>query len=519
MRKIYLAVMLCLLVAANAVGQTAKVTVHIASAGPYKGYVGINDPIAKFDPAENGSKGIALNSEQSGYQLIDVNVPHTVSLSLFYSTGKGQYADKSLYYNLFLTPGDDIQIKLDLTKKDGGIVVTGRGSNNSQPAIQKLTDIYDDALYRNDKMPNKAVKDFIRQQSLDVQILNNYITRYKPSQAFIAASKQNIAYYAAAKFFMLKTRNLDPSRHHGPWQKAQDSLFMNIPVQGNTFSGSRTPISKLNNDAALISYNYQQLLGSFLVREKERLWDESRTNPQAFYKEWYHTNVAKGKKLIDVEAKSLLMERIINKDFSGKTAEYMYAYLLQSNYYQSYYQNIDVLFDHFKQRYPHSSYIKWFEQPIAAIVKKQQQQLNDKMVFVANNGTKLNTLKDVIALNKGKAVFIDMWGTWCTACRADIEKDSEALRAHFKGKNVVFVYVANHDQKREQEWKKLIAYYHMEGMHILANERLTNSIMNSIKATGFPSYLIIKKDGTYKGAKSQYPLDLQITESELQAAL
>ena len=109
--------------------------------------------------------------------------------------------------------------------------------------------------------------------------------------------------------------------------------------------------------------------------------------------------------------------------------------------------------------------------------------------------------------------------TWCSSCRADIEKDSEALRGYFKGKNVVFLYVANHDQKREQEWKKLIAYYHMEGTHILANERLTNSIMNSIKATGFPTYLIIKKDGTYKGTKSQYPLDLQMTENELQAAL
>jgi thiol-disulfide isomerase/thioredoxin len=155
---------------------------------------------------------------------------------------------------------------------------------------------------------------------------------------------------------------------------------------------------------------------------------------------------------------------------------------------------------------------------MAEVVNKQRQTLNSKIVFVAGNGTKLNTFKDVLALNKGKVVFIDMWGTWCGPCREEIEKNAKQLRDHFQGKNVTFLFIANRDTGREKEWKKQIAYFQMEGENILANSKLTEDIMNKVKGSGYPTYIIIKQDGSYEQTVTKYPVNIRALIKEIEAA-
>jgi thiol-disulfide isomerase/thioredoxin len=317
------------------------------------------------------------------------------------------------------------------------------------------------------------------------------------------------------------------------WQKVQDSLFASVMPNGidgqassrkgnlpkvSIANNDRSPANGLNSDEALTSYNYPKLIFWFCLREKERLWMEEHDHPTSFYKQWYHTTPAKGKAFFRDERGSLLVEKIINKYFTGKTAEYAYSGLLKYNLYSSNYQNITLIFDHLKQKYPNSKYIAEFTAPINEIAQKQSMQLNDKMVFVANNGTKLNTLKEVAALTKGKTVLVDMWGTWCSPCREEIEKNAVALETYFKGTNVGFLYIDSHDVNNESGWKKLIAYYHMEGMHILANEKLDKDIMKKTGGQGYPTYFIIKKDGSYGLTKTRYPIDRQAMINELLAA-
>jgi thiol-disulfide isomerase/thioredoxin len=501
MKKVVIISVLCLLGIKHAVAQSGRININVTTPG-FKGGIGIYDKFAAIDQAKRGFTGIALDSHQTGSYAIGLTEPRYITLTCY---------EKALYYNIFLSPGDDISIKIDLNKKDKGIVVTGKGSNNNQPAIAELTGYLNMKQFASDTLPNRLIAAINKLQIQNKIIIKNYISLYKPSAAFIKTSWLNLNYFAAETFYTSKEDNKFGQKYNGyehniaKWNKIQDSLFA---------------VAKLNNDAALSSANYTTLIDNFVMRENERLRIvEEPEHTQLFYKEWYHTNVAKGKKLFNTEKKDLLSEKIINKYFTGKAAEYLYFSVIKYNLYVSNYKNISALFDHFKQRYPNSFYLNLLKQPINEIVQKQSQKLTDKMIFVANNGTNLNTLKDIIALNKGKTVFIDMWGTWCGPCREDIEKDSEKLRSYFKGKDVVFIYIDNQDSKNEQQWKKLIAYYHMEGTHILANDKLTNSIMGSIKATGFPTYMIIKKDGTYKGAKSQYPMDLQGTVSELKSLL
>lgn len=92
------------------------------------------------------------------------------------------------------------------------------------------------------------------------------------------------------------------------------------------------------------------------------------------------------------------------------------------------------------------------------------------------------------------------------------------MEAHFKGKNVNFIYIANEDIGREQLWKKAIAYFQIEGIHILANPILTKDIMDKAKFSGYPSYILIKRDGSYRRTATQLPVNLQVMIKEIEVA-
>jgi thiol-disulfide isomerase/thioredoxin len=361
-----------------------------------------------------------------------------------------------------------------------------------------------------DTVPGRVVSKLNAQQRIRERNLEKYIALYKPSLNYIRDWKTDLPYIITYYYYLFKENSKNNTnwdaywRHYPSWEKVTDSLFT---------------IAKLNNGEALTANHYTQLISSFLYYEQHRLLTIAEQEPQTFYKEWYQADTLNGKKLLMDDRKNLLQEKIINKDFSGKSAEFAYAMLFESAAQESAAQNIPEIFERFKSKYPHSNYIPLFAPSVDVIAARCKQMLNDKMVFVADNGIKLNTLEDVIATMKGKTVLVDMWGTWCGPCREEIERHSASIREHFKGKKLDYLYIANLDLKNNEQWKKLIAYFNMEGIHMMANEDLTKDIMAKVRGTGFPTTFIIKKDGTFEQSKTQYPINQDILINQLEAVL
>jgi thiol-disulfide isomerase/thioredoxin len=505
MKPFLITVMLFVVLVKSAVAQTATVNFNITNPGAFTGSVYVYDTSPKLNLLTKGQSGVVLEKGQSGSIVVSLSEPQYFNLGFPFSSAKGWFS-----YTLFLSPGDNIVFNADFSKTDNGIVITGKGSDNNQPLIAPLTSLECTYAFYRDTLPYRVIAAINKQNAVNSNILSDYIKLYKPNEGFIKNARLNLAYFAPMAFYFFKEnnrlqlQNKGYDHNVGLWQKVQDSLFKTIP---------------LNNDEALSAYNYTFFINTFIEREKGRGWDESENNPSSFYRQWYHTDTVTGKKIFNDEQRSLFIEKVIDKYFSGKTAEYLHAEMIKNAIYESNYQNIGLLSDHFKQKYPGSKYSAAFAEAITPILKKQKQPLTDQMIFVAQNGSKLNSIEEVIAANKGKTVFVDMWGTWCGPCREEIEKHSAALETHFKGKNVLFLYIANYDLSHEQEWKKLIAYYQLEGTHILANEKLTDDIMNKTKSRGFPTYFIIKKDGSYQQTKTQYPVDRQALIKEIELAM
>lgn len=481
--------------------QTAHISLNISDRTKFNGIIDFEDPLPRF--MKGPAATFELNNQKAA-SSVPISQPHYVSITCVYSNGQRKYSDKSITYQVFLSPGDDLRLNLNLAKGENGLSATGRGSNNNQPDAGRFANIFSGRDLRFDKSPYTIIAVINQQQQELKSLLETYIKKNKPTAAFVNVNHFNVMYYAANKYFFVNNAQLDPAHRSGPWKKIQDSVLSSV---------------KLNNDDALISTNYKSLINDFTERTVAFLGDDAQTAPVKFYTEWYNTDTATGKKLFAAERKNVFREKVIDRYFSGKTAEYVDYIVIRENLAEQEFHGIEKMYAHFKERYPNSQYTAQFKAPIEEYIEKSKRQLTNKMVFAANNGSKLKTVAELAAAFKGKTVFVDMWGTWCGPCREEIDQKSETIRNHFKGKDVVFLYISNRDIDRADEWKRLIAYYKMEGAHILADMSLTKDIMDQLKLTGFPSYFIINKNGSVKATKNQYGFDTQAMEGEISAAL
>lgn len=469
----------------------------------------VKDPhcYGSISAQKNSFFSISLIPDKVARYTFKLTQPGFVNLSCYDTANGARFFD----YALYLSPGDNVELKADFNKPGFGIQVTGKGSKNNQPLMglmEEKDEFYSFYKYK-DTVPLRIIEKINTQQRIRESNLEKYVALYHPTQEYIRDWKKDIPYLTAYNYYFFKENNKYAIwdaylRNYANWQKITDSLC--------TFA-------KLNNDEALSSIHYPQLISEFVLRENERLLTLAEHEPQAFYKEWYNTDTLTGKKLLNNDKHNLLREKITNKYFGGQSAEYLYSILIKGAVQEGDTQNIPEIFERFKAKYPHSDYINLFKPAIDTIYARRKQVLNDKMIFLADNGIKFNTLKEVVANMKGKTVLVDMWGTWCGPCREEIEKHSKSIREHFKGQNLDFLYIANYDLQNSEQWKKMIAYFNIEGIHIMANDSLTKDIMAKVKGQGFPTIFIIKKNGSVEQSRTQSPIDEDILFSQLEAAL
>lgn len=500
MKKFLLFSLLTTLYTVFAFAQTATIHFNIKNASLKKCTISPQIGLSRFNIEETS---LALDKNGQASCTLKITKPQS-----FYFYCKSNEADQWLSYSFFLSQGDQLTFNADLLVKDYQINVTGRGGNNNKPFYKRSSD-FDTQKFNGDTIPDRAITAILKEEKKYKTELEKYIKSHNPGSEFIAVQKLNQAYWAISSYFSFKENNKYGiksayKRNFSKWQSIQDSLFKAQP---------------LDNPAALTSPNYTRLITDFLGRKKEWLWTEESENKAAFYKEWYENEGGKGPEEYAADKSNALREKIINRYFKGKTAEYLYAHLIVDATDNSNPKNLVNIYSRFKDKYPGSDYDQELKVVVNEVKRKQEQVLNSRMVFVDSTATKLNTIDDLLKLAENKTVLVDMWGTWCSPCREEIEKNSAAIKQHFKQKDLEYFYVANYDTTHKKSWKELIAYFNLEGSHILASAALTESIMKSVKGTGYPTYFVIKKDGTYELSKAGYPMDRDKLIKQLEEAI
>ena len=444
-------------------------------------------------PVTNGQFTVALT----------VGSPEMIEFSCTDSI-TGQYLSRLLFFK----KGYELKLRLTLNKNELNIASEGVGANdNKQLNIYSrigFTELFD----RSDSVSGSVYNYIVKEHKMDSILLAKYISSHQPSPEFIKAWKYEIKYAILNEFYqysegMKHQWGWPYNRNYDKWIDIQDKLFATVP---------------LSDDNALVSFNYRELVHMFLIRKCERLFRDWRLNKYAFLTEWYGMDTGKANKEFLEDMTNRPRQKIIERNFHGKVKEYTYALLLENAIESSDLKNIQPIYADFVKEFPASSYIKMFQPEFSKMFIRAKQPLTDKMIFV-KDGDKINTWENILSLVKGKTVLLDMWGTWCVPCRQQLERNSHAIKEYFKGKGLDYLYIANNDQGNEQRWKELIAYFNLEGSHILASKKLTNDIMSKVNATGYPTYIIIHKNGSFELSRAGYPLNRELLITQIEQAL
>lgn len=92
---------------------------------------------------------------------------------------------------------------------------------------------------------------------------------------------------------------------------------------------------------------------------------------------------------------------------------------------------------------------------------------------------------------KGKYVYIDMWATWCSPCRAEIPF-LKKLEKTMKGEKIVFVSLSTDQNKAV--WEKFVKENDMDGIQLFAGDK-GKEMMSFYVVESIPRFILLDKKG------------------------
>lgn len=177
--------------------------------------------------------------------------------------------------------------------------------------------------------------------------------------------------------------------------------------------------------------------------------------------------------------------------------------------------------EQFLDIFPNSKWEKYLRPQLAKFskVEKVEYKLQNEIKFI-------NTIKDIVSLGNlikslppKKAIFIDIWATWCAPCIRAFAYNQQ-LDSFLIAMNIEKLYISIDNKKNLENWKKSTNKYSLGGYHYLANEYLINDIKKisgTEKEYGMriPRYMIVDNSGKIINTDANSPSDFENLKLQL----
>lgn len=145
---------------------------------------------------------------------------------------------------------------------------------------------------------------------------------------------------------------------------------------------------------------------------------------------------------------------------------------------------------------------KYIQQLMLSMLTKAQKAIIVRDNIHIPNSSELKTFEEsmpgeklfneILAENKGKVIYIDIWATWCSSC-IQLFPDAKKLHEMFEGKNVSFVYLCCRSQKEASQ--NLIKKHQLKGTHYFLDRIQYEYFEKRFLISGIPRFILIDKSG------------------------
>ena len=134
--------------------------------------------------------------------------------------------------------------------------------------------------------------------------------------------------------------------------------------------------------------------------------------------------------------------------------------------------------------------LRAFNDSTRLLVERLEREAKDRMMATPDvPGSDL--LEHIVAQHPGKAVFIDLWATWCGPCLNGIQA-MEPLKKELKGRDIVFVYLTDESSPLNQ-WNEHVL--EIPGLHYRIPSSMWRQLPWPPKGGGIPQYFLYDRQG------------------------
>jgi thiol-disulfide isomerase/thioredoxin len=198
------------------------------------------------------------------------------------------------------------------------------------------------------------------------------------------------------------------------------------------------------------------------------------------------------------------------------------ANLLFSFCMQGQLQSADKLLHFIRANCADKQYIAASEKMFAPLKKLREQYAGNLDIKIRPGYRNISSVKSLLAPYKGKVVFVDLWGTWCPHCIEDMAYEPD-LKTKFKGKDIVFLYIADDEDKNDEVWRDFIFINNLTGEHVRRTTDQMAALWNELgikdSDQAYPHYFIFDRSGNIANNNAKRPGDGNALYNQLELAL
>jgi thiol-disulfide isomerase/thioredoxin len=217
------------------------------------------------------------------------------------------------------------------------------------------------------------------------------------------------------------------------------------------------------------------------------------------------------------EGKVLQIEDVID-EFLKTHTEVVFKEMLLGNVFHGFLAtyNIDK-FNELKTIFDENIKESFIKQPLTDLYNNfKNPKIGSDAIFASMGAEGMGLLNSIIAENKGKVLFIDLWATWCSPC-IDGMKTAKEIMPMYENQDIEFIYLCINST--EENWQATLSKLEIGGQHYFCNSKQGRDISSALRVEGIPHYFIVNKNGhivqpkSYGLASSQEIIDKLLKEN------